>query len=583
MGATTDSSKQQIFGLLVLFRWLTLVPPLLFLIFDSGNSAVQARYLFALILAISVTAAISIFAQPINNNFRKHPWLLGVDILLVSLLLALTGGWHSPYYLFSLTPILAAAFFFQVRGAILAATIFLPFYLAAIFVANSLFTGPDPDWLLVTSAIVGTYLIGSVFGYISLLLNRLQASQERIAQASSNLSVLHALSTALQRSANVLEVQDQVLSAITQNLGFRRAVIGLVDQRQASITNWRVKDKGETAPEWIQGINPIPITHNTDPIIDALVNRRIQIMPRFTSQSAESSLKRFGIGECLAIPMNWGALTIGVILTDLSGKEEDPTQRKSLEAIARQTAATLGMMITRQRRARENAIQEERIRIALDLHDSISQSLFGLVYTLKACVSLLPDQPDEVLPELQWALATAEDVRLRIRATINDMWPSELTAQQFEADLKFYAEDVLQAANLNITFEIRGDFSTLSPPARRAIYRICQEGLSNVIQHAGASESRVCVDVAEGRARFILRDDGRGFDPAIIYSQEPDEDHFGLRGMKERAAALGGTCDIYSQPDEGTSIIIDIPANTQVHHEPASDPPPKSALDGDSE
>ena len=147
------------------------------------------------------------------------------------------------------------------------------------------------------------------------------------------------------------------------------------------------------------------------------------------------------------------------------------------------------------------------------------------------------------------------------------MWPAELTAQQFEADLRTYTSDVLQAAELEITFDIRGEFNTLSPPARRGIYRICQESLTNIVHHAAAHQSRICVDVADGRVSIILRDNGRGFEPEFALAQDFEGDHFGLRGMHERAAALGGTCEIYSQPGAGTSILIDIPANAQAHHE----------------
>jgi signal transduction histidine kinase len=181
---------------------------------------------------------------------------------------------------------------------------------------------------------------------------------------------------------------------------------------------------------------------------------------------------------------------------------------------------------------------------------------------------MLPDDPRAIEPELQWALKTAEEVRRTIRATVRDLWPAELTADQFESDLRDYAADVLGAAELDLVFDIRGDFSALSPPVRRSLYRICQEGLANIVHHAGARNSRICVDVSDGRAQSIIRDDGRGFDTAAILAQPYSEDRFGLRGMRERALALGGTCRIYSQPDAGTSIVIDLPANMQAHHVP---------------
>jgi signal transduction histidine kinase len=255
------------------------------------------------------------------------------------------------------------------------------------------------------------------------------------------------------------------------------------------------------------------------------------------------------------------------MVVDLEGHDQLDVDITVLEAIARQTAVTMGTMMTRLRHAKESAVQEERTRIALDLHDTISQSLFGLVYTLQGCIKLLPENPQAIQPELEWALATAQDVRKKIRATIHDMWPTELTAHQFENDLRTYAADVLQAADLEILFDIRGEFNTLSPPVRRGMYRICQESLTNIVHHAGANQSKICVDIADGRARIILRDNGRGFDPATAFTRNFKGEHFGLRGMHERAASLGGTFEIFSNIGAGTSILIDVPANTQSHHE----------------
>ena len=272
-------------------------------------------------------------------------------------------------------------------------------------------------------------------------------------------------------------------------------------------------------------LNPLPLTEKGNPVVEAILRQGIerlrapQVAPNTLLEAqnllASNWAEQLGIRDGLAIPMLWGIRPVGVLLVDLEGYEQNVADLTVLDAIARQTAVSLGMMITRLRRAKESAIQEERARIALDLHDTISQSLFGLVYTLQGCLKLLPDNPEAIEPELTWALATAEDVRKKIRATIHDMWPAELTAQQFEADLRTYAADVLQAAELDITFDIRGEFNTLSPPARRGMYRICQESLTNIVHHAAAHQSRICVDVAGGRARFILRDNGRGFEPNI--------------------------------------------------------------------
>lgn len=209
-------------------------------------------------------------------------------------------------------------------------------------------------------------------------------------------------------------------------------------------------------------------------------------------------------------------------------------------------------------RLARDAVEQERMRIARDMHDTISQSLFGIAFALNGCQKLLPEQPDVVREELVELERVVHETRTELRQIIFDLWPKELTAEEFSADLHRYLTD-LSPNPPELELDIRGDFAPLSPYTRRSLYRICQESLANVVNHATAENARVCLDVAEGRARLLVRDDGVGFDPATAYNDPLIPDHFGLRGMEERAHALGGTFDLFSRPNEGTSIVVDIP------------------------
>ncbi len=365
------------------------------------------------------------------------------------------------------------------------------------------------------------------------------------------------LALALQHAVDLDSVLAHLLSTITGAFELPGAVVALVDGRAGLLHGWMGQNRGQETAVLLKR-PPLSLGDKQHPLVGALNGRGTARVAPFAE---------FGMVDCLILPMRWGATPIGILLVELDGQPRDMEECATLEDIAGHAAVSIGMMQTRHRRATESAVQEERTRLALDLHDTVSQSLFGLVFALQACLRTLPDDPQAIKPELEWALKTAEEARRTIRETVSDLWPAELSAAQFEADLRSYAGDVLQAAELDITFDIRGDFGALSPPVRRSIYRISQEALANVIHHAGARESRICLDIADGRAIFIVRDNGRGFEPQVILTQAYSDDHFGLRGMQQRAAALGGTCRIYSQPDAGTSIVLDIPANLQAHHE----------------
>jgi signal transduction histidine kinase len=557
LGRELPDNPRRIFRLLVLYRWLSLAPPLLALLVEGRVEAAQGA---ALALAAAANLVITLFAGRLNRVLQAHVTLLGADLALAALLVGLTGGAGSPYYFYALSPLLAAAFFFQWRGALLATAAFAPLYLLAAMASAG---AGAVDWLAVAGNLTGILLIAGAFGYAATLLAQVRAT-------GRDLAVLHGVTAALHGAAGASQVQEMVLEVITAELGFRRAVIGLVDETGTAISGWLARLRsGETEEmETLSHAARLPLTAEGGLAATALVEGRVCRASPDEPCTADGWLNhRFGMSNCLIIPLQWGIQPIGILLVDTAGQGASETRVHSLEAIAQQTAVAIGMMRTRTRRARESAVQAERGRIALDMHDAVSQSLFGIVFTLDGALKLLDDDPPAARAELEAALQTAERARQEIRQTIHELWSEELSAASFERELRQYAADVLQAPQLAVTFDIRGAFDDLSAPARRSLFRMAQECLSNVVHHAAASEAQVCLDVDGGRARLAVRDDGRGFEPEMALAQVYDAEHFGLRGMQARARALGGTCDIFSQPGAGTSVVVDIPANARLEAE----------------
>ena len=365
MGAVQTNSRQHIFNLLVLFRWLSLIPPLAAHFLSPGKDGDQIRYIIAFMGAVLINIVISLFATPLNHALKSRPWVLVFDLLFVASLMALTGGWRSPYYLYVLSPLLAAAFFFQVRGALFATSAFLPLYFGAILLDIRLFGGVDPEWLVITVFVIGSYLIGVTVGYVSLLLAQLQSTKDTLFRAHRELGVLHDLSTSLQQSATVDEVEKQALVAITNDLGFQRAIIGLIDHKDHEINAWKEQDLIHKEPTVLRNPVPVPSAGDFDPITRAIKQQRIERFqgpqqevgqsPSMLEEAVPNIIDQFGIADGLAIPMLWGVQPIGVLLVDLNGRANNAADLTVLDAIARQTAVSLGMMMTRLRRAKESA------------------------------------------------------------------------------------------------------------------------------------------------------------------------------------------------------------------------------------
>jgi signal transduction histidine kinase len=250
---------------------------------------------------------------------------------------------------------------------------------------------------------------------------------------------------------------------------------------------------------------------------------------------------------------------VGVLLVDAS-ERGDAARLHSLQSIASQAAVAVGTTLMCIDRAQRLAVQDERIRFAREIHDTVSQSLFGLSYSLDACIKLLPERAEVARVELGHLRDLAEAARVEVRQSILDLWPSELTAERFAGDLRRFVAEACRARPLEVSVEIRGDFSVISPSAKRGLYRIAQEAVNNVVRHAAASQASVCLDIRDGQALLAVRDNGRGFQPEQALAREFDRERFGLLGVRERATALGGACEVLSQPGAGTTLLVTVPA-----------------------
>lgn len=544
---------KRIFSFLVIYRWLSLIPPFAALLLEK-----DWLLLPTLLIAAGANAIISLFSDQLNQSLRQRPFFLIIDLLVVMGLIMFTGGWQSPFYLYALSPLLIAAFFFGVRGALITSTIFSFLYIAALLLfANR--NNLSPAWLLMVTSIVGFYLISGTFGYASHLLTQLSQASEELENTHRDLEIIHHLTVSLQSAVDIEDVQEMVLAALIKDLGYQRAAIGLVNEEGTAVTGWLGHAcAGQFADAAQIHADQVMLDDSGGLIAQAVHDGCSYFTTNGFGVDNAWLSDRCGMAACRVVPLYLREQPLGVLLVD-AGNDNLEARLTLLEAIAGQTAVTIGGMQVRINRARETAVQEERIRIAQDLHDSVSQSLFGIVLTLDGSLRLMPENSEEAVPELERALETTQTVRADIRQSILDLWPSTLSAERFTEDLRAYAVEVCNLENVSLVFDIRGEFSSLSPGTRRSLYRISQEAINNIAQHAAAKEARVCLDIEQGRAKLVIRDDGRGFDTNTALNRKYDREHFGLHGIQQRAVTLGGDSHIFSKPGAGTSIAIDVP------------------------
>jgi two-component system sensor histidine kinase UhpB len=204
-----------------------------------------------------------------------------------------------------------------------------------------------------------------------------------------------------------------------------------------------------------------------------------------------------------------------------------------------------------------SAQEDERKRIANELHDETSQSLASLLISLERIDAVIPDE----LPNLKERLRAARGLTTRaiddLRSLVADLRPLVLDDLGLSPAIRWYASDRLEPEGIDVAVEADTAAPRLPAAVETAVFRIAQEAISNVLNHADAGQVRI--RLAVGRLLELeIEDDGVGFDTEQI--PPPDgRQHMGLFGIRERAAALGGEARIESSPGAGTRVRVHIP------------------------
>ncbi len=204
--------------------------------------------------------------------------------------------------------------------------------------------------------------------------------------------------------------------------------------------------------------------------------------------------------------------------------------------------------------------EDERRRIARELHDETGQALGAMVFGLKAAEAALEAgsmQAREVIARLK---AAASDNVRELQGIIYDLRPSVLDDLGLIPALRWLAESRLEVSGIQVNWSITGDERRLGPEVETALFRIGQEALSNVLRHAGAHQVWLGLDFSAGSVTLCVRDNGQGFDVEGVFAHRDDSGRgLGLLGMRERVELLGGAFAVESRPGEGTTVRADVP------------------------
>ena len=307
----------------------------------------------------------------------------------------------------------------------------------------------------------------------------------------------------------------------------------------------------------IEAMGPLPRTHGllgamlTDP--QPYRTDDITRDPRFRGwwPSTHPLMRSF-----LGVPIVFKGDVIGAFyVTDKTTGRSFTAADEEMVGLLAAHAAVLMEHARSFQESRELSVLDERNRLARDLHDAMTQTLFSLRLTLETAASTLADDPAAAAGHIHQASALVEATFRELRTLIFELRPPALDADGLGETIRKHLDVVGRAHDLVVRVTTTCD-RRLPAEVEGVIYRIVQEAVTNVVRHAEATTIDVQLAVDDHVATVTIADDGIGFDPDARTIRAR---HLGLTSMRERAAAVGGTCTIESSPGAGTTVRVEVP------------------------
>lgn len=255
-----------------------------------------------------------------------------------------------------------------------------------------------------------------------------------------------------------------------------------------------------------------------------------------------------GVGFSLTYVSAMILLSVFTSVTRRSEEERDRTR-----AVLQELQIAHTRLEEYSRRVEELATVEERSRMARELHDSVSQTIFSLTMTAQAARLLLDRDPARVAEQLDRVQTLSKNALAEMRTLIQQNKPNADSTSSLADLLRQHADERLRLDGLSVHTDLQGD-GRLPLEVENGWFRVAQEALNNIVKHAAVNEAWLTLNLTSDPPFLCIEDHGAGFDPSSIAT---GGEHMGLQGMRDRIRALGGNLTVESIPGQGTRIRVE--------------------------
>ncbi|MBL7201388.1 MAG: GAF domain-containing sensor histidine kinase [Anaerolineae bacterium] len=459
---------------------------------------------------------------------------------------------HSVERILFLLPVALATSAFRWRGGAAALTVAI-----LSMLPRALWISPTPvDALVETAAtaVVASSVIYLIEGQIR--------ERVRRQQMVDQLGALNAIAGILAESLELEQILDRAIDKVLQVTSYEVGLVFLVDRhtQELALAAYRGVSKGAAAdlarPEvseraygQVARSGDLTVLLHTHPVSSRLRGERLQTQ--------------------IAVPLRSKRAIQGILVVACrDGRQPRSEELDLLTAVGNQMGIAIeNAQLYRSMRfyAREvtQAQEDERRRIARELHDETIQTLIVILRRLEALPGRREPLPEATAAYVEGLQDLLRDAVRGIRRFIQDLRPAALDHLGFVPAVEGLAADLTERESVQVDVRVEGEARRLAPEEELILFRIAQEALNNVRRHSGASKAAVQVTFHSDSVQMVIEDNGGGFDvPERVDDLVPTR-KLGLVGMYERARTLGGSLDIRSSPGQGTAITVFVPVQPQ--------------------
>jgi len=414
--------------------------------------------------------------------------------------------------------------------------------------------------------------IGEVAMAVNKMTDHLVAAQDDLARTNRRLTIINQVMLAAERQADIHDVLYAILQNTVEVMNLQTGWVYLRDPERDTfhLASWyQVPAEIEAAllhqahnslcscqQDLIEGILADKVSDRACYRLAALANR--DLSQRHITIPIKARGQKYGVVNLLCRQNN-------------SLNEEDLDLLTAVGAQISEIVANawLRLKLEEKETARQalleslvEAQEEERRRLARELHDGAGQMLTSLLVRIKTLEKKCTT-PD-IQEGLDLLLDMVSETIEQMRELSHRLRPAALEEFGLAVALRTLIKEMTHQTGITVHCHLDLNGAELPPGVDVILYRIAQEGLTNVLRHAEADEITVELTSDDSAILMIIEDNGRGFSPYHL-TAEPGTRHLGLIGMRERAAIAGGYLDVYSAPDKGTTLQVRVPLLEGVH------------------